>query len=224
MIEVTPSGGSCGAEVRGVDLSRPLSDSEIDEIHAAWLDHHVLAFPDQKLDDDQLEAFCQQFGRFGEDPYFNPIPGRTHIAAVKREADETNPIFAEHWHSDWSFLAQPPKGTVLYSLDIPPVGGDTCFANMQAAFEALSAPVQELLENLRGVNDLSMTLASAIDSSMGLLGDDYPGLFPVGDTRALTELLARDPPPPPTPQEFHCRPALRKPFRRIRDKRIRLPR
>ncbi|WP_440959850.1 TauD/TfdA dioxygenase family protein [Oceanicaulis sp. LC35] len=137
MIEVTPSGGPCGADVRGADLSKPLSDSEIADIHAAWLEHHVLAFPDQKLDDDQLEAFSLQFGRFGDDPYFNPIPGRTHIAAVKREADETNPIFAEHWHSDWSFLEHPPKGTVLYSLDIPPHGGDTLFSNQHLSFEAM---------------------------------------------------------------------------------------
>ena len=119
-VEVTPSGASCGASVRGVDLSRPLSDEELAEIKAAWLEHHVLAFPDQKLDDDQLEAFSAQFGKLAEDPFFNPLPGRKYTAAVKREAEDKNVIFAENWHSDWSFMEHPPRGTVLYSLDIPP--------------------------------------------------------------------------------------------------------
>ncbi|WP_439637029.1 TauD/TfdA dioxygenase family protein [Oceanicaulis sp.] len=152
MIEVTPSGGACGAEVRGVDLSKPLSDSEIADIHAAWLEHHVLAFPDQKLDDDQLEAFSLQFGEFGEDPYFNPIPGRTHIAAVKREATDTNPIFAEHWHSDWSFLAHPPKGTVLYSLDIPPMGGDTLFSNQHLSFDSMPDEMRARFADLKAIH------------------------------------------------------------------------
>lgn len=101
-IEVKPTGEACGAYVRGLDLSSPLSRDEVAQVRAAWLEHHVLAFPDQELNDDQLEAFASQFGELAEDPFFNPLPGRKHTAAVKREADDTNAIFADHWHSDWS--------------------------------------------------------------------------------------------------------------------------
>ena len=106
-LTVTPSGQACGATVRGVDLSKPLAPANVAAIRAAWLEHHVLAFPDQTLTDDQLEAYTLHFGPFGEDPFIAPIPGHPHIIAVKRKADETAPIFAESWHSDWSFQANP---------------------------------------------------------------------------------------------------------------------
>lgn len=124
-INVVPSGQACGAEVTGFDLSQPLGDETLAAVEAAWLEYHVLAFPEQKLNSDQLEAFAAQFGELGKDPFFNPIAGRKYIAAVKREATDTNKIFAEFWHSDWSFMPQPPRGTVLYALDIPPHGGNT---------------------------------------------------------------------------------------------------
>ena len=105
-LEIKPSGQACGASVRGVDLSKPLSKEAAAAIRAAWLQHQVLAFPDQKLTDDQLEAFTLAFGPFGHDPFIAPIPGHPHIIAVKRKADETSPIFAESWHSDWSFQSE----------------------------------------------------------------------------------------------------------------------
>ena len=97
-------------------------------IRAAWLQHHVLAFPDQRLSDDDLDRFTLAMGGFGEDPFIAPIAGRQHIIAVARAADETAPIFAETWHTDWSFQARPPAGTCLYGITIPPMGGDTLFA------------------------------------------------------------------------------------------------
>ena len=137
MIEVTSSGQACGATVRGVDLSQPPRPDTVSAIRAAWLVHHVLAFPDQALDDDDLERFTIAFGGFGTDPFIAPIPGREHIIAVERQADETSPLFAENWHSDWSFQARPPAGTCLYGIEIPPIGGDTLFANQHAALDAM---------------------------------------------------------------------------------------
>lgn len=145
-MRVTPSGQSCGAAVTGVDLTRDLEAETIAAIRAAWLAHQVLSFPDQKLDDDGLERFTQAFGHFGEDPFIAPIPGRTHILAVKREADETSPLFAENWHSDWSFLDNPPSATILHGRIIPPVGGDTLFANQYAAYDALPAATKHAIE------------------------------------------------------------------------------
>ncbi len=151
-ITVNPSGQACGAEVTGVDLSEPLSPEVVKEIRDAWLEHHVLAFPDQHLDHDQFEQFAQQFGDFGEDPFFNPLPGRKYIAAVRREAEETNPIFAEFWHSDWSFLPDPPSATLLYSIDIPPHGGDTHFSNQHLSFERMPPDMKEKFEGLTAVH------------------------------------------------------------------------
>ncbi|MEI7932982.1 MAG: TauD/TfdA family dioxygenase, partial [Alphaproteobacteria bacterium] len=114
VLTIEPSGQACGARVTGADLTKPLSADLAAEIRAAWLEHHVLAFPDQTLTDDDLERFTLAFGGFGEDPFIAPIPGRKHVIAVQRRADETSPLFAENWHSDWSFQARPPAGTCLY--------------------------------------------------------------------------------------------------------------
>ncbi len=151
-MRVEPSGEACGASVTGADLSGPLDPQLVAEIRAAWLEHRVLAFRDQSMDDDALERFTQAMGGFGDDPFFAPIAGRSHIAAVRREAQETTPLFAENWHSDWSFLAQPPAGTCLLAIDIPPVGGDTLFADQHAAWDALSSSRQRELEGLIAIH------------------------------------------------------------------------
>ncbi|WP_202391585.1 TauD/TfdA dioxygenase family protein [Pontixanthobacter luteolus] len=152
MIKVDPSGATCGASVTGVDLSHPVEPSVLAEIRAAWLAHKVLAFPEQNLDDDALERFTLEMGGFGDDPFFEPIPGRTNIAAILREKDETSPLFAENWHSDWSFLAVPPSGTCLSAIDIPPVGGDTLFVNQTAAFAALPDDRKNYLRTLTAIH------------------------------------------------------------------------
>lgn len=164
-LTVTPSGQSCGATVTGVDLSGELTEQLIADIRAAWLQHKVLALARQQMDDDALERFTIAMGGFGEDPFFAPIKGRQNIAAILREADETSPLFAENWHSDWSFLAEPPSGTCLLAVDIPPTGGDTLFANQIAAFNALTPERQEFLRALTAIH--SAQLAYAPDGSYG---------------------------------------------------------
>ena len=151
-IEVTPSGQACGATVRGVDLGQPLDDATVAEVRSAWLEHHVLSFPDQVMSDDDLERFTLAFGPFGDDPYIAPIPGRDHVIAVERVADETAPLFAENWHSDWSFQERPPAGTCLRSILVPPVGGDTLFANQHAALDAMPAELRERLEGQMAIH------------------------------------------------------------------------
>ena len=151
-IQVKPSGQACGAEVSGLDLSKPIDQETLAAVKEAWLRHHVLVFPRQKLASDQLEAFSEQFGSLGEDPFFNPIPGRKHIAAVKRVAKDTNRIFAEFWHSDWSFLPEPPRGTVLYALDIPPHGGNTEFSNQHLSYESMPEGMKERFDGLQAIH------------------------------------------------------------------------
>jgi taurine dioxygenase len=155
-LSVKPSGQACGAEVTGVDLSQPLAADVVAAIRKAWLEHHVLSFPDQRLSDDDFERFALYFGRFGHDPFFRPIPGREHIAAVRREANDTSPIFAEVFHSDWSFQAEPPAATFLYSLDIPPVGGDTVFSNQHLALETMPPELRRKLEGKTAIHSAVM--------------------------------------------------------------------
>lgn len=165
MLRIEPSGQACGARVTGIDLSAPLADATVAQIRAAWLDHHVLAFPGQRMDDDALERFTLAMGGFGSDPFFAPIPGRQHIAAILREADERTPLFAENWHSDWSFQARPPAGTCLLAIEIPPKGGDTLFANQHAAWDALPRDKQAEWGDLVAIH--SARLAYAPDGSYG---------------------------------------------------------
>ena len=150
-LTVTQS-AACGALVHGVDLTQTLAPAEVAAIRTAWLAHQVLAFPDQSMSVADIERFAGAIGPFGIDPYFEAIPGHPHVAQVRREADETTPIFAESWHSDWSFLAHPPAATVLYGDVIPPVGGDTLFANQYAAWDALPATLKARLNGRQGVH------------------------------------------------------------------------
>jgi len=170
-ITVTPSGQACGAQVLGLDLSKPLTTGEVADIKKAWAEHHVLSFPDQQLTDDDLERFTQYFGKLGDDPFFRPIEGRRYIAAIARFADETSPIFAESWHSDWSFKARPPIGTCLLGVTIPPKGGDTLFANQHLAYERMPESLQRRVEKLTAVH--SAVLAYSPD---GLYGKPDPGV------------------------------------------------
>ena len=147
MLEITPTGQACGAVVRGVDFCADVSTDTLKTIRSAWLAHHVLIFPNQTLDNDRLVRFAEYFGPIGDDPYFAPIEGHDRIAAVRREADETAPLFAEVWHSDWSFMSTPPAATCLYGLDIPPIGGDTLFANEHKAWEEMSESLRQKLSD-----------------------------------------------------------------------------
>lgn len=158
-IRVRPSGQACGAEVTGVDLSVVLDAAQTAEIRDAWLEHHVLSFPDQDITDDDLERFTGYFGGFGHDPFFDPIPGRQHIAAIKREANEKSPLFAENWHSDWSFQKHPPAGTCLLGITIPPAGGDTLFANQHAALDAMPSEMRAKYDRLTAIHSAQMAYA-----------------------------------------------------------------
>ncbi len=122
------------------------------------------------MDDNALERFTLAMGGFGEDPFFAPIEGRKHIAAILREANETTPLFAENWHSDWSFLAEPPAGTCLMGIDIPPTGGDTLFADQVAAFAALPQERKEYLRSLTAIHSAQYAYAPE-----GAYGDSDKG-------------------------------------------------
>jgi len=190
-IEISPQQASCGALIRGIDLRAELAPTEVAAIRAAWLKHQVVAFPDQALDIPDIERFATYMGPNGEDPYIEAIAGHPRVVQVKREPDEKAPIFAETWHSDWSFLKRPPAGTVLYGNIIPPAGGDTLFANQYAAWEGLSGAMKGLLKNKLAIHSARKGYARD-----GLYGEKDKGrsmAIRYGDSALKTQLhpLAR---------------------------------
>jgi len=152
-ITVTPAAGALGAEISGIDLSQPLGDSTFNEIHRAFTDHMVLMFRDQTLTPEQQLAFSARFGPVCRVPYVEPLADHPDIIAVLKEADEQKIYtFGGTWHTDFSFLAEPPAGSVLYALEVPKTGGDTIWANMAAAFEALSDGLKATLDGLVAIH------------------------------------------------------------------------
>ncbi len=144
----TPATGALGADVEGVDL-RTLNAEGFAELRQALLSHKVLFIHGQSLSVTDLEQVTLQLGAFGREPYVTCMEAHPHVVHVVKEADEKAPfVFGGAWHTDWTFQEQPPAFTLLYGHDIPPYGGDTCFANLALAYEWLSPGMQALLENL----------------------------------------------------------------------------
>ena len=150
-MDVKSIAGALGAEILGVDLSRPLSAPTVAGIRRALLDHLVVFFRDQRLDSQQFLAFACAMGQPIEYPFVKGLPGYPLIIPVlKLEHERSN--FGGIWHSDTAYLEAPPMGSMLLAREVPPVGGDTLFANQYLAYETLSPGMQRMLEGLVGVN------------------------------------------------------------------------
>lgn len=146
-MKIEPVTPNCGARVEGVDLSAAISDDLAGALRQALHRHQVLFFPAQHLDLARQKAFTGVFGELMRLPYVEPLEADPQVVAVKKSASEVNMgVFGGDWHSDFSFLAEPPAGSVLSAATIPPVGGDTLWANQVAAFETLEAEMKSLLE------------------------------------------------------------------------------
>ena len=148
-----------GAEVDGLDLSRPLEPAELAVVQQAFADHLVLVFRDQELDIEAFERFALQFGPFGDTPYITPVDGHPNVLRVLREADEEGALFGGSWHSDWSFQERPPSATILYAVDVPEHGGDTAFTNQYLAYETLSDGMKRVVKGLNGVHSARRSYA-----------------------------------------------------------------
>ena len=155
-IQVSPQTSGFGAEVSGLDLSRPLPDEVLAEVRQAWTEHSVVYFPDQPLVHEQLETFTSQIGEFGFDPFIEAMPEHPHILELRREAGEKTNNFGAAWHSDWSFQASPPSATILHAKVVPPVGGDTLYADCYRAYAALSSTMQKLLLGLNCIHSAAL--------------------------------------------------------------------
>ena len=151
-ISVIPNANGFGAAIETANLSNGLTTEDVLAVRQAWLEHQVIFFPDQPLNHDQLEAFSRTFGNFGNDPYVQPIDGHSNILEVRREPDEAVAPFGGSWHSDWSFQEAPPAATILHAKIIPPVGGDTLYADGIAAYENLSERMRGELQDLQAIH------------------------------------------------------------------------
>jgi taurine dioxygenase len=158
-IEVQPVTGSLGAEIRGVNVAAGLDDAVIAEIRQAFLDHLVIFFRDQKLTPHEQLAFARRFGEPMEYPQLKGLPECPLITPVLKLAHE-KVNFGGVWHSDTTYLTQPPMASMLYAVEIPPYGGDTIFANQYLAYETLSDGLRATLDGLVGVNTSTKADAS----------------------------------------------------------------
>lgn len=150
-LAANPIAGALGAELHGVDLSQPLADDVVAGIRQALLDHLVVFFRDQRLSPEQLVAFGRRFGTLARYPFVEGLAEHPEIIEVtKLPHERTN--FGGVWHSDTTYLAEPPMGSMLFALEVPPAGGDTLFANMFMAYERLSDGMKRMLAGLRVVN------------------------------------------------------------------------
>jgi len=196
-MKVIPTGAALGAEISGVDPSRPLDGATLEAIRDAWDEHLVLVFRDQQLTDPQLIAFSRNFGELdppGPNPYggvFLPeFPELNVISNVKDEVGKPigNLGAGEAvWHADMTYIETPPKAAILYALEIPVGQGDTYFANMIKAYEDLPDDLKAEIEGKRAIHD-------AAHNSAGMLRKGYEELEDVTKTPgARHPLVRRDP-------------------------------
>ncbi|MDH3705554.1 MAG: TauD/TfdA family dioxygenase [Acidimicrobiia bacterium] len=181
---MTQIAGSLGAEISGIDLASDLGDDAATAIRAIWLEHQVVFFRDQHLDADRFLHLATRFGTPTPYPLVPGFDDHPEIIAVTKLPHETV-NFGGIWHSDTTYLDHPPMATLLLAREVPPVGGDTVFADMYAAFETLSPALQDVLRSLRAVNssalaDVSKTREDRIRQH-GEASDlpDYEAVHPV---------------------------------------------
>src|ERR1700724_1757909 len=149
-IQVEPIAGALGAEIAGADPG-DLDHATFDEIKAAWLEHLVVFFRDQKITPQQQVAFAKQFGDIHHHPFMKGMEQHPEILEILKEEGDTK-AFGEVWHTDQMFNPKPAKATILYAKETPSVGGDTMFANMYLAYETLSEPMKTMLKDVKTWN------------------------------------------------------------------------
>ncbi len=161
---VEPLSGVLGASIAGLDLRQPLSQTTKRAVYDAFVHYHVLCFRDQHLDEDQQIAFTEQFGTLERHMAINR--GTSHplvhiVTNLGADGKPSGKVASTHWHSDKSFRPQPSLATILHALVMPPDGGETCFANMIAAYEALPEDERAELDGVRAVHSWEISRARA---------------------------------------------------------------
>tara|TARA_R110000787_G_scaffold61477_3_gene139315 strand:+ start:74611 stop:75477 length:867 start_codon:yes stop_codon:yes gene_type:complete len=154
-IEVQPLTSCIGAEIAGVDLSKTLSDEQFQDVHDALVDNHVVFFRDQEITPEGQLEFAKRFGTPEIHPIVEGSNAHPELIEVLKPTGE-GASFGTGWHTDNTFFEKPTMVTMLYGIDIPPVGGDTLWASMEAAYDALSDGMKQLLDGLVAVHSASI--------------------------------------------------------------------
>ena len=184
---VIPSGGGLAAEIRGVQI-RTLDDAAFAAIQSAWLANLVLLFRGQQLTDAELIAFSRRFGELDIAPVQETgrrfVEGMPELYIVSNVLKDGEPIgslgYGEAvWHTDMSYLSDPPKASMLYALEVPPVGGNTEFVNMYAVYEALPAELKRQIAGLRVKHDGTYNSGGYVRQGVSPSDDprESPGVF-----------------------------------------------
>lgn len=207
-LEIIPSGAALGAEIRGVDLAGSVNDALKKAVNAAWADHSILLFRNQTLSDEELLNAARLFGTpqpvafrlLNKNPDQRDVKYPEIIAVSNREKDGTEVMDnaglgdAEvQWHSDNSYIEAPPKGSMLYALVIPEVGGDTGFCSQYASYDALPEDMKTKIEGLRAKHDASRNSGGFLRPGFEIpeTEDDVPGPFhPIVRTHPVTKRKA----------------------------------
>jgi taurine dioxygenase len=154
-VEVRPVAGALGATITGIDLVTVTEYEQLEGVRRALADHLVVFLPEQHLDLDDLERITDLLGGRDTTPFVSPLEDRPYvIRVIKEPEDQLN--FANAWHTDLSYLAEPPSYTLLHAWEVPPFGGDTIWSNQYLAFETLSKGLKKTLVGLRAVHSAGM--------------------------------------------------------------------
>ncbi|MSP02222.1 MAG: TauD/TfdA family dioxygenase [Acetobacteraceae bacterium] len=169
-LEVRPLASAVGAEIGGVDLSADLPDGLIADLKGALARHGVIVFRDQILSEDQHIAAARRFGDININRFFATADGHPEIALVVKEPEQTVNI-GGGWHTDHSYDAEPALGSMLFAREVPPIGGDTMFASMYAAYDALSDGLKETLSGMRAVHSSRHVFGTVREGLKGRIGN-----------------------------------------------------
>lgn len=169
-ITVTPIAPSIGAEVSRVDLAS-FSEETLTEIRQAFLEHHFLTFPDQDVPPEALINFGKHFGPLNVHPFLPHIDDHPEVMIIDKTEDKTTNV-GNGWHTDMTFLQEPPLGSLLQAKIIPPIGGDTLFCNMYMAYDALSTGLKNLLDGLIAIHDYTKTFLRSVRAGRTAVTED----------------------------------------------------
>lgn len=151
-VEVVRLGGNIGAEIRGLDLRKPLSQEQFDALHTAFVTHEVLVLREQDITLEEQMAFGRRFGELSIHPFGPNLDDKREVIVLDYSADNP-PALTDQWHSDETFRMAPPAATILRSKVVPEYGGDTLFASMTAAYNGLSERMKQYIHGLEAVHD-----------------------------------------------------------------------
>ncbi|MBK7950750.1 MAG: TauD/TfdA family dioxygenase [Deltaproteobacteria bacterium] len=165
--EIRPMTTCIGAEIAGIDLREELPDRTIRALEDALHRHLVLFFRKQPITLEQQIAFTRRFGELMVHPFGPSHPDHPEIIVLDQKAPKGEG--ADEWHADTTFIPEPPLGSVLRAVQLPPLGGDTCFTSMFAAYETLSPPIRQLVDGLRAIHDITGNLVRAAQAGKSSL-------------------------------------------------------